>query len=195
MKPWRRPVSANLRECKLFRGQTKTFDSDVSRDHLASEWSRGDAWCVGHAYDGLLWGRVKAGALRFSSDFRHNWGAKFRPETLTDLRIFNEAREMRVWRSAEGFRSCILSEEDDGLPVKARDTRYMLIHSPKSIREIAEGEFVELKGLAGQTHYPPGAPVPAALAVRTYFRADDSGIFRTFENRALKLVGRDDLNA
>lgn len=185
----------SLSSAKLIRSQPKSLGSKPDRDIILSEWSGGDGWCLGHAYDGLLWGRLLQGVLRFSSDFQADWGAQFRIETLTDLRLFNEQVELRLWLTSSGFQSCRIEEGSAGENYKTKDTQYVLIHRPENIHKTKDAEFVGLEGTAGQRHYPPGNPVPEKLAVRTYYKPDETGILRVFEHRALKLVGRKCIDA
>lgn len=180
-------AKSNLTLSHLSRSQPKALGS-LDRDGILSEWPGGDAWCVGHAYDGVLWGRLQNGQLRFASDLQKDWGAQFRAETLTDLRLFQQQRELRIWKTPSGFHSCCLSESEGGEPCHSNDERYLLIQRPKG--NIEDGEFVKMEGQAGQCHYPPGRPVPSHLEVRTYYRPDATGILRIFEHRSLRLVGK-----
>lgn len=182
-----------LTETKLSR-QSLALDRELDREYLATLWGLSVGTVLGHAFDGVLWGRLENGELRFASDANPEWGALFRADTLTDLRIFNREQELRVWRTDGGPRAARLTEQG-GETVFARDQGYCLIHQPEALSKLRESEFVRMDGLAGQRHYPPGNPVPEKLWVRSYYSADVTGILRAFEHRALQLTGKEQSNA
>lgn len=165
------------------------------RQHMLHHWGEGDATCVGQAWDGVIWGAVRNQRWTVSQDSGPDRGAKFRWETLQKLRIFSVDKELRVWRRGEAFEAILLAEgERVAAPHQCliasecfrRDLDYELIRSPKA-RQLDE-DFVALRGLAGQLHFPPG-PVPSRLNVRLYYQANEkTGLLRCVENRILKLV-------
>jgi CRISPR-associated protein (TIGR03984 family) len=160
------------------------------REELLGQWGTGDAVCVGHAWDGVIWGRISSRRLSIPYDTRPGRGAQLRWETLLDLRIFDERREIRIWRRGNALEAVEVTDSSASQSGEAyyRDLDFELIRSPGS--RPSDGEFVELKGLAGQVHYPPG-PVPAKLRVRLYYQADPtSGLVRSIENRLVALVPR-----
>lgn len=177
--------------------KTKAFKLDSSgeiRDTLLSHWGNGDATCVGHARDGVIWGKVYQNQLNIPYDSNPKRGARLRWETLQDLRIFNEERELRLWRTGDGFEAIIITETHRSLPdhdcesleVYFRTQAYELIRQPGN--EPPDDDFVELRGLAGQLHFPPG-PAPSQIRVRLYYQVDENtGLIRCIENRLLALV-------
>lgn len=165
--------------------KSEVFALDQGREigeALLHHWGGGDAICVGHAWDGVIWGRVSAGHLSIADR-----GARLRWETLLDLRLFDADLELRVWRRGNALEGLeVTDSETPAGEFYFRDREFELIRSPKS--KPPDKEFVELKGLAGQVHYPPG-PVPARLCVRLYYQADgETGLVRGVENRLLALV-------
>jgi hypothetical protein len=48
----------------------------------------------------------------------------------------------------------------------------------------SDGVFVEMRGRAGERHFPPGSPIRTRLRVRHYFQQDPStGLLRMAEHR------------
>lgn len=178
--------------------KSKSFKLDASqelRQALLRHWGSDEATCIGHAWDGVIWGKVEAQQLSIPYDAAPGRGAQLRWDTLQDLRIFNESLEMRLWRSGDAFEAILVSESD-GLhnehawepahEVYFRNQNYELIRAPQ--KRPADADFVKLQGLAGQLHFPPGPP-PAKLSVRLYYQVDEeSGLVRCVENRLRSLI-------
>ncbi len=172
------------------------------RGALVQTWGAGDAWVLGHAFDGVLWGHVREGRLVMAVDVGVLEAPLFRRETLLDLRVFAERRELRVWRTTDGLRACEVQETSGPLTGQSvfqavQDRTYALMGAGTS-SAAAEG-FFELRGRGGQHHTPPalggvapgsGAVAPQGLCVRHYFETRDNGLLRMAEHRLLGLSAK-----
>jgi len=161
------------------------------RDELLLAWTGADAILLGHAADGLIWGRLLArrpgeqgaAALELAADRLdaaglqlHPWEARLRRETLRELRLFDGEQELRLWRQGALLQACRVREvaavsgEEAGTVQSFAawgDCGYELLRQPEG--RPAPGTFAELCGLAGQRHSPPGVTVgqaPAGVQVR-----------------------------
>lgn len=164
------------------------------RDGLQGRWDGGDAWVLGHAHDGVLWGVVREGKLIMASDVLE--GAKLRAETLLDITVFNAGRELRVWRVDDLLEARDVREAETGERFDAVQERfYELLRAHGQDKELVRGPggFVELRGSGGQRHTPPGDRTrPQRLRVRHYLRADDdTGLLGVAEHRMLGIEGEE----
>ncbi|MGH8550288.1 MAG: type III-D CRISPR-associated protein Csx19, partial [Methylococcales bacterium] len=159
------------------------------REVLSAAWSDAGGIVLGHAFDGVIWGRMKDGLLELASDPPNEIGATLRMETLLDLRLFNAGQELRVWRTDSGMRALRLAEAGTGQVYAAyQDRSYELLRQPNPKYPHRPAPFVILEGLAGQRHSPPGEPVPTRLAVRHYFAEDEeTGLLCVAQHRLLGL--------
>jgi CRISPR-associated protein (TIGR03984 family) len=180
--------TVHLDECAL-DGEDLAIPGGDLRMALAVLWNREDGVLLGHAYDGLIWGRVRNGRLELASGFLAQVGASLRAETLLDLRVFNPQQELRVWQAGAGLKACRLTEGQSGQRYAGyQDQSYQLLRQPNPNKPLQQARFVVLEGLAGQRHAPPGEPVPRCLAVRHYLEGDpETGLLRIAEHRLLGL--------
>jgi CRISPR-associated protein (TIGR03984 family) len=160
------------------------------RAALQACWKRGDAWVLGHAFDGVLWGILREGKLVTPPE--ELGPPVLRAETLLDLRIFDPTEELRVWRVEGRLEACVVREAASGEPFQAKQDRaYALLGSHRA--GVRRGAFVELRGPAGQRHTPPGDRLrPERLEVRHYLRADpETGLLAMAEHRLLNVAEED----
>ena len=67
------------------------------RDWLASIWGgAGEAWVLGYADDGVIWGRIKEDQLLIAAYDEVPGAAKLRVETLNSLEIFNARQQIHL---------------------------------------------------------------------------------------------------
>lgn len=179
--------TVRLVECALDREDVTVPGGDL-RTTLALLCIGKDGVVLGHAYDGLIWGRVQNGRLELATDYVPGVGAPLRAETLLDLRFFNTEEELRIWPGGPRLQACRLTEGRTGQCYAGyQDQSYELLRQPKNPPPPAV-PFVLLEGLAGQRHAPPGEPVPRSLTVRHYFERDpETGLLRVAEHRLLGL--------
>lgn len=148
---------------------------------------------LGTADDGVIWGRLADGKVVTSAaltipeplhrQIGSQVGAKLRRSTLQSLRVFCEARELRVWRTPEGLRAVWVEEsaEDEGPKVACLDDEHPLLGSegnpgrPPQL-QLDGTVFSILRGRAGEVHAPP-IPYPPTgtlvLRVRNYYHLHD----------------------
>lgn len=177
-------ISMTCEDVALRRETLDTGGADL-RPWIVSEWSDGDAWLLGQAFDGVLWGRLSGGVITFGHDAGVPGAPTFRRETLLELRVFNEGRELRLWRVGGAVRGALVKELAEGTPEEvfhARiDRSHPLVGEPA---RTSQPGFVALRGPRGERHSPPSLQgTPRKLEVRYYFRRDPSGMLRTAEYR------------
>jgi CRISPR-associated protein (TIGR03984 family) len=161
------------------------------RDALHACWNGGDAWVLGHAFDGVLWGALRGGRLLLPPEELRP--PALRVETLTDLKVFNEEEELRVWRAQGRLAACAVREAARGERFDAVQERAYELLRARPDAHMERGPFVELRGAAGQRHTPPGDETrPERLCVRHYLRAyDETGLLTMAEHRLLGIKGED----
>jgi hypothetical protein len=160
------------------------------RAALQALWKGGDAWMLGHAFDGVLWGVLRDEALLTPAPELRP--PALRAETLLDLKVFNADRELRVWRVEDHLAACLVHEAATGDRFEATQERmYQLLRAHGAPPD--RGAFVELRGPAGQRHTPPGDRMqPERLRVRHYLRAaPETGLLTMGEHRLLGVEGKD----
>jgi len=153
---------------------------------IASVWGDDQAVILGHAYDGVIWGRLDGGRLT-TSNVAAGEGAALDSNTLLDLRVFGGAsgpRELRIFRNGAGLVAVLLREEEGLGFVAVLDEEYELLGAERRVP--ARGGFIVLEGPAGQRHAPPGVAT-RRVHVRHYFERDVRGLLRMAEHRYLGL--------
>jgi CRISPR-associated protein (TIGR03984 family) len=160
------------------------------RAALQACWKGSDAWMVGHAFDGVVWGALRGGKLVTPPDDLQP--PALRAETLMDLVLFDGSVELRVWRAGGSLEACAVREAAAGERFEATQERLYPILGARDTG-MRRGAFVELCGPAGQRHTPPGDTVrPERLRVRHYLRADEeTGLLAMTEHRLLGLEEED----
>lgn len=108
MEPHEREEIADLRE--WLQKQAQTLDNK-------------ETWLLAHADDGVIWGKIEAGALMTSTDAEkeavdrypevRGCSPELRRETLQTARLFGENAELLLWRDEEGFRWRVLQDLPD----------------------------------------------------------------------------------
>lgn len=148
-------------------------------------WPETTGVVLGHATDGVWWGRLDAGKLKLARDILPDFGPPLRWETLLDLRIFGGEQELRIWRSSRGLKAvCLREVPEPSLPLSKKDSTaaarlsfdafgeraYLVLGAHPEGRAEADsldsnasekshfpkiGLFTTLYGRAGQRHAPP----------------------------------------
>lgn len=169
---------------------------DSFRIWISSCWDDENGWLLGHAFNGLLWGRISSGVIVLASDATPSWGASIKEETLLDLRVFNRTEEFRIWRTGEGLKACMVSESDDDSDgCLAFDEKQILIAGDRigQTKQVKDIPFSLIEGPAGQRHAMPvdwnGRNQRYRLLVRHYVLPDpDTGRLSIQESRLLDVV-------
>ncbi len=174
-----------------------TTDLRESMIQMASRpFPDADAWILGTADDGVIWGRLHKGQLVTSADLTvpagsqqgigARVGAQLRRSTLQSLRVFCLQGELRLWRSTAGLRAVVVTEQNGPAHQDAArlDDEHPLLGAHKKPGEVAQLShaasglvFSILRGRAGEVHAPPiawsgGSPYPRLL-VRHYYRLQE----------------------
>jgi CRISPR-associated protein (TIGR03984 family) len=166
---------------------------DGTRAGVEAAWGSEPGIALGHADDGVIWGRLQDARFVLASDSGLH-GARLRPETLRDLRVFNMGRELRVWWARGKLQANIVRQLQTGASCKgapqhqsyacAVDRTYPLLgptnRTPATLTR--KDGFYLLRGPAGQEQAAPGL----SLRVRTYFHCNlETGLLREAAHRYL----------
>lgn len=174
-----------------------TEDHNLLKGRILDLWSNGSGWVLGHAMDGLLWGKIAAGRMVLANDADPTWGAPLKRANLLDLRVFNRTKEMRIW-PADGMLQCCLVYESQGeAPSLAYDEHQIFIAGKRRAFLEANGvKFSLIEGPSGQCHAIPvdwnGERQIQRLWVRHYvFPRNDNGMLAVTESRLLDIAPLD----
>jgi CRISPR-associated protein (TIGR03984 family) len=89
--------------------------SDFERDPrswLEKQLPEKKGWLLAYADDGVFWGEVADSKLRLAEDAFPTHAVKLTAQTLQRAYLFNETRELQVWKSDPGFQARMI--EDNG---------------------------------------------------------------------------------
>lgn len=180
----------------------KTLDVSTPFDPVAWLTQQADSttsYLLAHADDGVIWGKVENGALTTSHDAARNTDHKdisppLREVTLQTARLFNENREIMLWRDTEtgAWRArMIYAANDDQAAtfVEAIDERQLLWGNQA---EAISDTFTLLSDSGqGLRHIVPvGIPadaLPLRLRVRHLILEDETGFAHIAASRLVTL--------
>jgi CRISPR-associated protein (TIGR03984 family) len=185
-------------ERKITNGLSESTLVAVPQDSDLRAWLQGQAveyglrWLLAHADNGVIWGELRDGVLRLSSDAFGLPELRLDEETFQQVRLFGEAGELRVWRGP-GSLVAHLWRDDAGVTTEWLDELYLLWGWAADPAVLYDG-FIELvEGRQGITHAPPLTTAPsekhrASLLVRHYLAVDEiTGAARVVDSRLVKL--------
>lgn len=186
----------------LKRGRAYVRPLAVSGDAIT--WLKGRAEAgdvlLAHQDDGVVWGKAHANADWVTSDVATNASPALCGDRLWTARLFNERREILLWRDEGGaWQARELSESGDGDPafVEWFDEPQLLWGNHGEHKTISGVTFAVLQeGAEGLCHAPPielpfdekgslGDRTRACLRVRHYLAQED--IARVAASRLAKL--------
>lgn len=186
-------ADTRLETKKLARVDTPLPSGDL-RSALTHIWGDAPGTFTGHAFDGVLWGMIANGRVTISHDQLGPPFPLLRRETLLDLCLFDEQKELRLWRNAatSELQACLIHEDTSGEHMDhSKDVDYVILGEPDGERS---DDFVVLAGPAGERHAPPGMSGCSLLRVRHYYRCDTaSGMLEATEHRVLGLLPRKEM--
>ncbi|MFN3332427.1 MAG: CRISPR-associated protein Csx19 [Caldilinea sp.] len=150
---------------------------------------RGLRWLLAHADDGVNWGERRAQRWVLSHDVAPAIAPAFAPEHVQQIRMFDEAGELLLWREGRGWRGRWLFETPEsettdvvhllwGVEAESLQNSFMLLN------EGAEGLRHALPAV--KEHFNP-AQERAALHIRHHLDYDDSGQVYIKASRLVKL--------
>lgn len=154
---------------------------------LVEVWGEAPGALLAHAFDGVIWGWCQGGLLRSADRRPRDPWPLFRWETLTNLRIFSQHVELRVWRDGAGIvHARRLVEIDGDRFIAAVDRKYLLLGRDVKPHDDA---FDVRRSQRGEQHaVPRGA---AQVKVRHSFEVDpQTGLIREAEHRWLGLFDK-----
>ncbi|HAJ36715.1 MAG TPA: TIGR03984 family CRISPR-associated protein [Chloroflexi bacterium] len=134
-------------------------------------------WLLVHADDGINWGERRARRWVLSHDVAPEIAPAFVPEHVQQVRLFDEAGELLIWREGKAWRGRWLTETSES---ETTDVVHLLWGVET---EPLQNGFVLLnEGAEGLRHAPPAvkqhfdpAQERAALHIRHHLAYDDSG--------------------
>lgn len=112
---------------------------------------------LGFCDDGVLWGALTPTGLVIASDARSDLGPRLRQETLQRLHLFDQTRELRIWRGPRQLEAAWIADEEGAAEDLAYDEEQILlgvepIGSPGGVGGV---EFTPVRDLRGEWHAPP----------------------------------------
>lgn len=181
---------------------------DNLRSALIELWDdNGNGWLLGHDNDGLIWGKicnsqiiiahdveVAQSPYIFATSDRKTWGAPLRTSTLQSLRLFNDVREIRIWRTHLGLKATTVTEAGAEGMSYCYDEKQILLAGKCLQRQEKDGVvFSLIEGPAGQKQAMPvdwdGQGQKYRLAVRHYLQPEGtSGMLQLIDSRLLGLT-------
>ena len=177
------------------------------RNWLASIWGdAGEAWVLGYADDGVIWGKVKERQLLVAADEDVPGAAKLRMETLHSLEMFNVSQQIHLQSNGDGYQITHISETvcnySDGFAFDEEqfllgafgeekdDDDYRLIIS----RQNSEIQYARLINRGGSFHYIPAdqwlmsslqKSKRAQMTMRKYYQLNDESDGWVFAGKRL----------
>lgn len=148
------------------------------------------------ADDGLIWGRIENGKLALSGDNFPKFSPKLRSETLQEARLFNEDREIHLWRTDDGWQARHIS---DGAGNNTNYYDETQILWGNTFQNEKEGFTAVSDGSLGFRHAVPimvnkanfgndkNKRRPLRLMVRHYLTQDENGIMAVTLSRLVKV--------
>lgn len=144
-----------------------------------------------HAEEGIMWGRVEDNAVVWERDALASPGEekyKVNPKTLMQVRLFDPAGELFVWRTRDGFQGRKIA---DGAKTQAdviEETQWLWgRHTGRKLNGFCE--LVE--GQQGYVHAPPFDTLQKdgrlGLRVRHYVTYDKEGRATIHASRLVRL--------
>lgn len=161
-------------------------------------------WLLGHADDGIIWGRIEGGRLKTSTQASigdqeaESVCPVLRFDTLQKLRIFNDEAELFIWRTATDSwqgRLIMNSIEGDKLLERSIDERHILWGT--TARELPNGFSIVTEEGLGIRHVVPvnlsgrlrNGSASLRLLVRQYLEEDpETGVVRIYTGRLVNVL-------
>lgn len=182
--------------CRVRPLEITNFSVDLS-GWFQKQPSVGDMiWFLGHADDGVIWGRVQDGKLITSDRAFNRISPPLRRSTLQQARIFGRNAEVRVWRNGAEFRACLLEDQPDN-NAEAFDEETILWGNNAEAKK--EGFTLMSDGRQGLRHAVPidvpdsvfgtssNKLRPLRLLIRHYLTYDRDGQARIALSRLVNL--------
>lgn len=169
-------------------------DKGTLKEEILDIWKgQKDGWLLGHAMNGLVWGRIEAGKVILANDADASWGAKLKRMTLLDLRVFNIDAELRIWRMDRRLHGCMVSEStQNGRCLTYEEDQILIAGNRKGCQTVNGLSFSLIEGPAGQHQAIPvnwdGRGQTYRLWVRHYIPLQsENGMLRVTDTRLLQV--------
>jgi len=88
-------------------------------------------WLLAFQFDGVIWGRCEQGGWHLSGDIFPEISPAFNRDALLEMRIFNNRREILIWRTNDSFRASELvhdyqDKKADDNPLRPQYENYLI---------------------------------------------------------------------
>ncbi|MBH8551274.1 TIGR03984 family CRISPR-associated protein [Nostocaceae cyanobacterium CENA357] len=159
-------------------------------------------YLLGHAEDGVIWGKFLQDGSLITSDSVFSQFAKLRSCTLQQCRAFGENAEVMLWQSDEGFKARLIKDEhlkrEDYIPEdqillgtqaeKVRDYFTLVSDGSQGLRHAVPLVDIEFDKNSGKTYRP------LRLSVRHYIDCEqETGLAHIYLSRLVKLTTEKEL--
>lgn len=148
--------------------------SEPLQDWLRQQ-AKVESWLLAHAIDGVIWGRVNESHLVTSHEVAATVSPPLRLETLQQLRLFNPAYEVRLWRDQttdQWWTRKIEEGSPAALKVEAFDEQQLLWGTYAT--SLSDGFVLLEDGAQGLRHVIPPFPGSEQLNGELGARTDEA---------------------
>lgn len=185
--------------CQVQLLETTRLTADISAWFQGQPIVGDNAWFLGHADDGVIWGRIQDNQLITSDSAFPRVSPPLRITTLQQARIFGQNAEVRLWRDNTEFKACRLEDQPNNGSV-AFDEANILWGTQLEGKD--NGFSLMSDGRQGLSHAVPldipetafnangGMTRPLRLKIRHYLSYDKDGQARIALSRLVKLYVR-----
>lgn len=189
------------------KADTVTFANDTALLSWLSEKMKSHqlTWLLAHAYDGIIWGKMKEdGQLALSHDAFSNVSPPLRLITLQQVRLFGEQAELFLWQDGNGAWRMRLVSDIKANSESEDDRTGWCFDEPQlqwgdDSEDEKEGFTLVTEGREGLRHAVPlseseipfDQPAedrpdrwhPLRLGVRHYLQKEKNGMLRIVQSR------------
>jgi len=170
---------------------TEELKTHLIKESFSQEWlekqAQSDDILLAHALDGVIWGKIVGDKLVTS--------APLNTATLQEIRLFNDRREVHIWRNGDTWYQ--YKKDETGIEADDYiDESYILWGVTGSLRD--DGFTTLEDGAQGLHHTVPidasavnNRHLRACLLVRHYFGEDDMGVNFIAYSRLMGLSVKD----
>jgi len=177
--------------------------SDVKlRGILLDQWGNaGDAWLLGYADDGVIWGKISEGNIYIGADDNVPAAARLRVVTIKSLDVFNAAQQIHFRKDGAYLKVHHITDSpcnpEKGISIK--EGQFLLgAFSDEEKRKISSTisgiTYVRLENQGGSFHYLPANSQllkglqkvnRAKMDIRKYYRLNNEQDGWVFDGKRL----------
>ena len=160
----------------------------------------GAVWLLAHCDAGIVWGKREAGSTSWQTSHSAfpEVSPQLVPDSIQEIRVFDEETESLIWRTDDGFRGRVLADATEALPeyLTPQNQEYLInadrvIGDPKtgfSLVGDARGSRQAVPIECTDDDFPGTNRWPLRLSVRHYMEEDlETGAIRIATTRLCKV--------